>query len=292
MKKLVFFIAGIVVLSACHNYKKDAQNLMLVKDSLEQVTAFRDSSIASFLNDFSEIQANLDSIKQIEKIVSVQSGSNRELNASQKQLIIEDIAMLHQLLQKNKELTASLQKKLKNANFKISDLEQTISGLELLVKNLEAQANEQDIVIADLTNEVKKLNVDITQLNQRIQVVESESQQKSETIETQTVALNKAYYAFGTLKELKDNDIIEKSGGVIGIGKTPVMKKDFNKDYFTEIDIRNFDYLRLMAKKAKLITVHPEGSFHFTGKKLSDTLFIDNSAEFWKASKYLVVLTD
>jgi hypothetical protein len=70
------------------------------------------------------------------------------------------------------------------------------------------------------------------------------------------------------------------------------MKKDFNRDYFTEIDIRNFDYLRLMAKKAKLITVHPADSYHFTGKKLSDTLFIDNTAEFWKVSKYLVVLTD
>jgi len=292
MKKLIVLVLGIVLFGACHNYKKDAQNLMMAKDSLEQVSTFRDSSIASFLNDFSEIQANLDSIKQLEKIVSVKSGSKREMNTSQKQMIIEDIAMLHQLLQKNKELTASLQKKLKNANFKITDLEQTIAGLELLVKNLEAQANEQDIVIADLTAEVKKLNVDITQLNQRIQVVETENQQKTVTIDTQTEALNKAYYAFGTLKELKDNDIIEKSGGVIGLGKTPVMKKDFNKDYFTEIDIRNFDYLRLMAKKAKLITVHPEGSFHFTGKKLSDTLFIDNTSEFWKVSKYLVILTD
>lgn len=292
MKKLIILVLGIVLFSACHNYKKDAQSLTMVRDSLEQVTTFRDSSIASFLNDFSEIQANLDSIKEIEKIVSVQSGSNRELNASQKQLIIEDIAMLHQLLQKNKELTASLQKKLKNANLKNTNLEKTISGLELMIKNLEAQAKEQDVVIADLTTEVKKLNVDITQLNQKIQDVESVSQQKTQTIDTQTLALNKAYFAFGTLKELKDNGIIEKSGGVIGIGKTPLMKKDFNKDYFTEIDIRNFDYLRLMAKKAKLITVHPEGSFHFTGKKLSDTLFIDNSSEFWKASKYLIVLTD
>jgi DNA repair exonuclease SbcCD ATPase subunit len=292
MKKLLVLLLAVVALSACHNYKKDVQNLMLVKDSLEQVTTFRDSSIASFLSDFSEIQANLDSIKQIEKIVSVQSGSNRELNASQKQLIIEDIAMLHQLLQKNKELTASLQKKLKNANLKIANLEKTISGLELMVKNMEAQGNEQDIAIANLTGEVKKLNVDITQLNQKIQVVESESQQKSQTIETQTVALNKAYYAFGTLKELKDNGIIEKSGGVIGMGKTPVMKKDFNRDYFTEIDIRNFDYLRLMAKKAKVISVHPAGSYHITGKKSADTLFVDNSSEFWKVSKYLVVLTD
>jgi DNA repair exonuclease SbcCD ATPase subunit len=292
MKKLLVLLLAVVALSACHNYKKDVQNLMLVKDSLEQVTTFRDSSIASFLSDFSEIQANLDSIKQIEKIVSVQSGSNRELNASQKQLIIEDIAMLHQLLQKNKELTASLQKKLKNANLKIANLEKTISGLELMVKNMEAQGNEQDIAIANLTGEVKKLNVDITQLNQKIQVVESESQQKSQTIETQTVALNKAYYAFGTLKELKDNGIVEKSGGVIGMGKTPVMKKDFNRDYFTEIDIRNFDYLRLMAKKAKVISVHPAGSYHITGKKSADTLFVDNSSEFWKVSKYLVVLTD
>lgn len=292
MKKLIFLVFGIVIFGACHNYKKDAQNLSIVKDSLEQVTAFKDSSIASFLNDFSAIQANLDSIKQLEKIVSVQSGSNRELNSSQKQRIIEDIAMLHQLLQKNKELTASLQKKLKNANLKIGDLEETIAGLELLVKNMEAQANEQDIVIADLTTEVKKLNVDIVQLNQKILAVETVSQQKSEIIDSQMESLNKAYYAFGTMKELKDNGIIEKSGGVIGIGKTAVMKKDFNKDYFTEIDIRNFDFLRLMAKKAELITVHPEGSFHFTGKKQADTLFIDNTTEFWKASKYLVVLTD
>jgi DNA repair exonuclease SbcCD ATPase subunit len=257
----------------------------MAKDSLEQVTAFKDSSIASFLNDFGAIQANLDSIKQLEKIVSVQSGSNREMNASQKQRIIEDIAMLHQLLQKNKELTASLQKKLKNANLKITDLNETIAGLELMIKNMEAQANEQDIVIADLTTEVKKLNVDITQLNQKILEVENLSQQKSQIIDTQMESLNKAYYAFGTMKELKDNGIIEKSGGVIGIGKTAVMKKDFNKDYFTEIDIRNFDFLRLMAKKAELITVHPEGSFHFTGKKQGDTLFIDNTKDFWKASK-------
>jgi len=292
MKKLFVLVLAIVALSACHNYKKDAQQLTISRDSLQQETALRDASIAGFLNDFSEIQANLDSIKKIEKLVTVQSNSNRELNANQKQMILEDINLLNDLLQRNKQLTASLQKKLKDANFKIGDLEETINGLELLVKNMEAQANEQDIQIAELTQDVKKLNVDISQLNQKIKVVETESQQKTQTIETQTVALNKAYYAFGTMKELKENGIIEKSGGVIGMGKTPVIKKDFNRDYFTEIDIRNFEHLRLMAKKAKLITVHPEGSYHFTGKKLSDTLFIDNSSEFWKASKYLVVLTD
>lgn len=292
MKKLLAMILAIAALSSCHNYKKDAQNLMLVKDSLEQVTAYRDSSIASLLNDFSEIQANLDSIKKVEKLVTVQSATGRELNSNQKQQILEDLALLNDLLQRNKALTASLQKKLKNANLKIADLEETIKGLELMVSNMEAQAQEQNIQISNLTEEVKKLNVDISQLNQRIKTVETESEQKSQTIESQTVSLNKAYYAFGTIKELKDNGVIEKNGGLIGLGKTAVIKKDFNKDYFTEIDIRNFDYLRLMVKKAKLVSVHQAGSFHFSSEKRADTLFIDNPAEFWKASKYLVIVTD
>ena len=292
MKKLLVLLIGVVVFSACHNYKKDAERLMFVRDSLHQETAFRDSSIVGFLNDFSEIQANLDSIKKIEKLVTVQSINGRELNSSQKQMILEDIALLNDLLKRNKELTASLQKKLKDANFKIGNLEGTMKELQMMVDNLEAQTQEKDGEIIMLKEDVRKLNIDISTLNEKIMVVETASQQKSQTIENQTIAMNKAYYAFGTAKELKDNGIIEKSGGVIGMGKTPVMKKDFNRDYFTEIDIRNFDYLRLMAKKAKLITVHPADSYHFTGKKLSDTLFIDNTAEFWKVSKYLVVLTD
>ena len=292
MKRLLILMVAVVALSSCHNYKKDAERLMFVRDSLQQETAFRDSSIVGFLNDFSEIQANLDSIKKIEKLVTVQSASGRELNANQKQMILEDIALLNDLLKRNKELTASLQKKLKDANFKIGNLEGTMKELQLMVDNLEAQTQEKDEEIIVLKEDVRKLNVDISSLNEKIVAVETESQQKTQTIEAQTTALNKAYYAFGTVKELKENGILEKSGGVLGMGRTPVIKEDFNRDYFTEIDIRNFDYLRLMAKKATLVSVHPAGSYHFTGKKLADTLFVDNPAEFWKASKYLVVVTD
>jgi len=292
MKKLMILVLAVVLFSSCHNYKKDTDRLMFVKDSLQQEAAFRDSTIVGFLNDFSEIQANLDSIKKIEKLVTVQSASGRELSANQKKLILEDITLLNDLLKRNKELTASVQKKLKDSNLKVGNLEKTMKEMQVMVDNLEAQTQEKDGEILVLKEDVRKLNVDISSLNEKIAADATQSQQKTQTIETQTNTMNKAYYAFGTTKELKENGIIEKSGGFIGMGKTPVMLKDFNRDYFTEIDIRNFDYLRLMAKKAKLITVHPADSYHFTGNKSSDTLFIDNSAEFWKASKYLVVLTD
>jgi len=106
MKKLMILVLAVVLFSSCHNYKKDTDRLMFVKDSLQQEAAFRDSTIVGFLNDFSEIQANLDSIKKIEKLVTVQSASGRELNANQKKLILEDITLLNDLLKRNKELNA------------------------------------------------------------------------------------------------------------------------------------------------------------------------------------------
>lgn len=289
---MIFFVLGLMVFSACHNYKKDTQQLMVLKDSLEQEAAFKDESIAGLLSDFSEIQENLDKIKELEKLVTVQSNTKGELSSNQKQKVMEDIMLLNGLLQKNKELIASLQKKLKNSNVQISQLEGTLKQLQAMVNNLETEMQGKNEVIMSLAGQVEKLNIDMSALKEKIIFTENESRVKSETIESQTQQLNKAFFAFGSTKELRDFGIIEKSGGVLGVGKTPLIRKDFDRDYFTEVDIRKVGFIPLMVKKAKLISVHPEGSFHFSGQKSADTLFIDNREEFWKASKYLVIVTD
>jgi outer membrane murein-binding lipoprotein Lpp len=292
MKKLLVVALALILFGGCHNYKKDALQLQVSKDSLLSVNANKDSSILEFLSDFNEIQSSLDTIKKLEKLVTVQTDRGSELNGNQKQQIMEDIALLNNLIQKNKEMVANLQRKLNNSNSKISELESVVSELKLMVSNLEEQVRVKDNEILRLNDEVNKLTANVRSLNEKVDNLSMESRQKSETIATQTTQLNKAYYVYGTLKELKDNGVIEKSGGVLGLGKTPAIRKDFNKDYFTEIDIRKFGNLPLMVKKARVVSVHPAGSFHVTGEKTSDTLFIDDKAEFWQASKYLVVITD
>lgn len=292
MKNIVITVLGLSMLVGCHNYKKDAKQLKISSDSLIIESAYKDSSIIDFLNDFNEIQANLDSIKKFEKLVTVESNRGIELSSTQKKKILDDIALLNELLQKNKELTATLQKKLNQANFKAGKLEAMISEFKLMVGNLEKQVHEKDVEILNLNEKVSKLNVDISSLNQKIGELAIESQRKSETIESQTSLLNKAFFAFGSVKELKDNGVIKKSGGLLGIGRTPALMKDFNRDYFTEIDIRKFKFLPLLVKKAKIVSVHPASSYHITGEKKADTLFIDDRAEFWKTSKYLIIITD
>lgn len=291
MKYLAVFIIGLVLFTSCHNYKKDAERLTLVRDSLNTEAAIKDSAIVDFLSDFNEIQASLDSIKKMEELVTVQSEA-RELNKRQKDRIIEDINLLNEMLQKNKELTASLQKKLNNSNYKIGQLQGTIEQLQQMVNNLEKQVQQKDTEILALNDKVSNLNININVLNRKIDEIESASAQKSDVIESQENLMNTAFYAYGSSKELKENNVIEKSGGFIGIGRTSVIPKNFNRDYFTKIDIRTFDYLPLLVKKAKIVSVHPADSYHISGEKSADTLFIDNREQFWKASKYLVIETN
>ncbi|MFY9151310.1 MAG: hypothetical protein WAO52_04785 [Prolixibacteraceae bacterium] len=288
MKKLVF-ILSVFVLVSCGQHKKEIARMQAKQDSIAQLGVQKDNSILEFIGAMNEIQSNLDSIKTIEKIVSVETAPGTELKAEAKRRIIEDIAQINNLLQKNKELVKSLQGKLRNSNLKIAELENMIA---LLNKSVE----EKDGEIAVLNQELEKLHINVASLNQQIQTITAESEktikEKTQVINDQTIAMNTAFYAFGTKKELADNNVIEKEGGVLGMGKTIVLKKDFNRDYFQKVDIREFTQLPLNAKKAKVVTNHAADSYHLTGEKTVEGLVIDKPAEFWKASKYLVIVVE
>jgi len=288
MKKLLF-ILSVVVLTSCGQHKKEIARMQAKQDSLAQLDVQKDASILEFMSSMNEIQSNLDSIKSIQKIVSVQTSSGSEVKADAKKRIIAEIAEINSLLLKNKELTKSLQAKLRSSNLKNAEFEKMIAQLN-------KQIAEKDAALADLNKQLENLHIDVVGLNQKIETITAESAQtiteKNQAIEDQTNVMNTAYYAFGTKKELVEKNVIEKEGGVLGLGKSIKMKKDFNRDYFMKIDIREFKELPLNAKKAQVITVHPAGSFHLTGAKKVDGLVIDKPEEFWKASKYLLVVVD
>ena len=291
MKKLVILIA-ITGLFACQQQKNEISRLGMVRDSLTVVSSEKDQAILDFLTAFNEIQENLDSIKILEKMITVASEQPGELKGDRKQKILEDIALLNQLIQKNKELNASLQRKLNSANSKVGELQGMVSEFERMVANLNTQVEQKNIEIAQLTQNVESLNLDVSMLSQQMQEVTRTVEEKTRIIEDQTVAMNKVYYAMGTVRELTDNNVLEKSGGVLGVGRTLKIRKDFNRDYFTTADMRGFTFLPLMAKKAKIISVHPSESFTISGEKTADTLYINNPQEFWKASKYLLIVID
>jgi hypothetical protein len=182
-------------------------------------------------------------------------------------------------MNKNKQKLASLRTKLKDSNERNDELEKFIARLTVEIEEKDAQIN-------DLKGELEKMNVAMTALNTNYEQSQQESAAKTEQ-------LNTAYYAFGTSKELVKNNILTKEGGFIGMGKTEKMKENFNKGYFTKVDISTLNEITLGAKKAKLVTTHPAGSYKIEGKDgKAEKLVILNSADFWSTSKYLVIVVE
>ena len=161
--------------------------------------------------------------------------------------------------------------------------------LKKAIKNLTAELNAKQQQIETLQSELAAKNIRIAELdeavsdlNKNVDELSAENEVKTRTVEAQDKALNTAWYVFGTKSELKDQKIL-KRGDVL-------KDNDFNKDYFTQIDIRTDKVIKLYSKRAQLLTTHPEGSYVLEKDSEGQlTLKITNPTDFWSVSRYLVI---
>lgn len=281
MKKL-FLVACVAAfcLTGCNNGKNDsaAQNTAQA-DSLNGIIAQKDSEINDLLGTLNEIEEGFLQISEAEHRVSLAKDGE---GVNKKQKLKEDIQFIADRMKQNRELIAKLQKQLANGTLKGAQLQKTIEGLQKQLEEKDAQLqtlreelDKKDIHIAALDETVNNLNTKTNRLT-------AESNQKTETINAQDKQIHTAWYVFGTKKELKEQSIIQD-------GK--VMTGNFNKNYFTKVDIRNLSEIKLYSKSAKLLTIHPSSSYSLVRDANKQyTLHITNSQLFWSTSKYLVVL--
>jgi outer membrane lipoprotein-sorting protein len=290
MKKLLFILVALLILGSCQQKKLD--RMQEVQDSLEKVAANKDSSITDFIGTMNQIQANLDSIKKLEEIVDIESQSSAEPKSTTRQKVLRDIAMINELLKINRELIASQQKKMDFSSYKMNEMQEMLNMMS-------TQLETKDAEIIALQEELQRLQLNITDLNQDLMAAQERTEEqarlleeKTSTIGQQTSALNTAYYVFGTTKELVENGIVEKEGGFLGIGRSLKFRKDFNPDLFTKVDIREVNEISLNSKKAKVITTHPANSYELVGDDLIEKLVIANPDRFWETNRYLVIVVN
>ena len=69
-----------------------------------------------------------------------------------------------------------------------------------------------------------------------------------------------------------------------------MLQSNFNKEYFTKIDIRVDKEIKLYSKSAKLLTTHPASAYTLQQDANKQyVLRITDPQAFWSTSKYLVV---
>jgi chromosome segregation ATPase len=280
MKKLLFFAClAALCMTGCKESKKEPDLAAIQQaDSLNNIIQQKDAEIDEMLGTLNEIEEGFQQINEAENRVSLAKSGE---GSNKKQQMKENLQFIASRMKENKELIAKLQKKLEGSSLQNTKFKQTIENLtkQLEEKNQQLQAlrdelDSKEIHIAALDETVNNLNTNVSNLT-------TENAKKTETINAQDKQLNTAWYVFGTKKELKGQHILED-------GK--VMNGNFNKNYFTKIDIRNTTEIKLYSKSVKLLTAHPSSSYTLTPDANKQYILrITNPQIFWSTSKYLVI---
>lgn len=282
MKKIVLSLSAFVLmLSGCSQKTDNTKELafMQQRDSLESIIQQKDNEINDIMGTMNDIEAGFRAINEAKQRVSVARQVEGE---SSTERIRENMQYIQQAMQQNRELINKLRNQLRQGTVRSDQLRVTVDNLtrqmeekDAQVRQLQAELQAKDVQIGELTEKVEDLSNNVNTLRE-------ETTQKSQTISAQDKQLNTAWFVYGTKSELKEQHIIQD-------GK--VLQSNFNRDYFTKIDIRVDKEIRLYSRSAKLLTTHPASSYTLEQDAQKQyVLRIQNPQLFWSTSKYLVVL--
>ena len=279
MRKLVILALGGLMVASCNDgVKKAEQAALMQRDSLEQIIAQKDNEINDMMTTLSDIEEGFREITEAQNRVTLAKegeGTNTKMR------IKENIQFIQSAMKQNKELINKLKQQVRESSVKGDQLKKIIDNLteQMAQKDQQLQAlreelDKKDIHVAELDEQVADLNENVANLTQ-------ENTQKTETISTQDKQLHTAWFVFGTKKELKEQNILDHG---------EVLQANFNKEYFTKIDIRIDKEIKLYSSSAEILTNHPAGSYTLQrDAKKQYVLRITDPQRFWSTSKYLVV---
>ncbi|MDE7117723.1 MAG: hypothetical protein K2O61_03655 [Bacteroidaceae bacterium] len=266
-------------LVACNESLKGGGSNDRECDSLRNIIDQKDNEINDLMGTFNEIQQGFDLINEAEGRVNMLK-ENTENNSSREN-IRENMAFIQETMEENRRKIEELGNKLSASTINSSKLKEAISKLTLQLnekstelETLRTQLAEKDMMIAELGSAVNTLKDENAQVKQ-------EKDEAEQIAKTQDAQLNTAWYVYGTSTDLKEQGILKKG---------EVLQGNYNKDYFTKIDIRKVSVISLGSKSATILTTHPAGSYTLLKDSKGEyTLRITDAPKFWSVSKYLVV---
>lgn len=284
----LILIVGVVGGVYVYNQKEaEIKTLMVEKANTNQMIQQKDSIMYDMESTFNEIEGNLKTIKEKRNQISMvpsEGGKNR------KQVIIDDIKLLDNLMEENNKKIADLEQKLKKSGLNMKSYEKRLQSLTATIES-------QNVEIAELKTLIENKNITLAELDARIQNMDVDMKKQADTISfkqqvivDRTDKLNTAHVVLGTYKQLKEEGILDREGAILGVGGSKAIQENFDTKYFTDLDIRQTKTITLNAKKAVLISEHPNNSYKLVEENGQIAyLQIEDPQEFWRISKYAVI---
>lgn len=288
MKTLYAIVmSALVVIAGCGDSKEKKENISLKAEvaKLKKENASLKSGelkLTATINDYNkflkEIEKNLASIDE-NKTMLVKLNKEKKTESTVKEDIKSRINTIKELMENSKLRIVALDKSLAKLRRESGDKSAEILELDKQVKELTKDLIAKDKEIEELDGELANAET--------LYAFELENSNELRSI------INRAYYIIGTNKELKAKGVVMKDGGFIGLGKVKVINANASDTLFHKVKKDETTEIMLNAKKATMITKHPDGSYKIEGEESQPhKLIITDKDAFWKESNYLVIEID
>lgn len=296
MKKLTTILTFVFILfslTSCVERSKKYKDLQSKLDSLSVSSAAQSAELEEVFATLNEVENGLRTIREAENILVLQSQSGTELNANKREQMKSDVAAIGEAIAGYKQQL----EKLKNDNrYQSSQFKKRIDALTMeleeksvLIVDLQKQLEEKDSQLRIKTQQIATLDKAVATLKSDVTSLSEEKEANRETIATQDQLLNTAFYIAAPKSELINAKVLSKGG----LFRSAKISYEAEQSAFVKIDIRNLKAINLNVKRAKVLSVHPAGTFTLE----EDTngmlvLEISKPASFWEQTKYLVIQTN
>lgn len=288
MKKVfILLLAGAALLPACKNKEaeQEAEHQAAVaaatREELADAVADRDQ-LLTLVN---EISSDMNQIKQLENILTVNGGNE---TPGQREQIRSDIAAIQQALQQRRERLDELESRLNSSNLSNRNLQTTVATLRQQIDGQTQEIAQLRSNLDEARTQIGQLDSAVDSLHQTVTLVTAELDSTNVAATQLSNDLNTCYYAIGTKDELKENHIIETGF----LRRTKIMEGEFNANFFTRADKRTLPSIDLNSHDARVLTNQPADSYSIVDVDGHKVLRITNPAKFWSLSNYLVVQID
>jgi len=288
MKRTILILLVATFMFSCNN-RLEEEKVRLQQENLQLVEQLdtKEATFNEFLGALNEIEANLSSIREKERMIA---RAQLEGRPNRMQIVQEDIKAIDELLDKNRQLIGRLNRDLRNSNLRIGEF-------EVMVKRLNEQVEQKEMEITNLRAQLENMTTRVTTLTAQVgdledvrTFLEEETRQRDLIIEQRTRELNTVFYTMGTLRELRDMGIVSRSGGFLGIGRTTNLEANFDLSNFTAIDRTVTAKIPLTGRRFEIVSPHPEGTSEFVEEDGVQSLVILDQERFWSTSRHLVIV--
>jgi DNA repair exonuclease SbcCD ATPase subunit len=171
---------------------------------------------------------------------------------------------------------------------RLAAFDSTIVSFKDIIENQKTQ-------LAQFTDQINALTAENTQLKADNAMLVTEKTTVTTQRDSLQVDRNTVYYVIADRESLINNHVIEKSGGFLGLGTTPVPARDLDKKAFIPIDRTTVTEITLPKsdKSYRIVSRQDLTALETPPDKngeLKGTVKIKDHETFWAGSKFLIIV--